>query len=110
MDGLCPGSTTMSGAPSAGLTTRRAVDGRELVGLGFGLERVGVGRRLGVLLLAAVDVCVGLDDAVGVGVGALERAPVEAVEEHAAVTPRTHTAPATRPAKRSRPHRFTQPP
>jgi hypothetical protein len=100
----------MTGAPSGGVTTRLVVDGCELDGLGFGVEWVGVGRGADACLLGGRDVCIRLDDAVGLGVGALERATVGAREEHAAVIPRTHTAPATRPAKRSRPQRLTGPP
>lgn len=112
MDGLCPGSRTMTGAPSCGWTTRRVVDGRELagVGVGFGFERVDERGGTGRLVLGATDVCGVLDDAVRVGVAGLETARVGALDEHAAATPSTQTAPATRPAKRSGPQRLTRPP
>ena len=106
MDGLCPGSRTMTGAPCGGFTTRWLVDGRELDGLGLGLEWVDVlGGALG-----DADVCAELDDALRVGVGMPETARVGVLDEHAAVTPRTHTAATTRPARRSRPERITRPP
>ena len=101
----------MTGAPSGGVTTRRVVvEGRELDGLGFGLAWVDLRGRPDVLVRGATDVCVVLDDTVGVGIGALEKARVGALDEHAAVTPRTHAAPATRPVKRSQPQRITRPP
>lgn len=98
------------GAPSAGLTSRWVVDGPELDGLGFGVERVGLRAGTDVLVRGAGDVCVALGDAVGVGVGVLERARVGALDEHAAVTPRTQAAPTTRPARRTRRQRLTRPP
>jgi hypothetical protein len=100
----------MTGAPSGGWTTGLVVDGCELDGLGLGVEWVGVARGTEVCVLAGRDVCIRLDDTVGLGVGALERATVGAREEQAAVAPRTHMAPATRPAKRGRPQRLTGPP
>lgn len=90
----------MIGAPPDGGTTRCVVDGRELDGLGFGLEWVDLRGGDELLVLGAADVGVALET-VEVGVGTLERARVGVLEEHAAVTPRTHTAPATRAAKRS---------
>ena len=67
MDGLWPGSKTMTGAPSGGLTTRWLVDGRELDGLGF--VWAGLGRGGDVLERGAADVDVALDDTLGLGVG-----------------------------------------
>jgi hypothetical protein len=100
----------MTGAPSEGGTTRWVVDGRELDGVGFGFERDAVRGSTGRLVLGTTDVGIVLDDAVRVGVSALESARVGALDEHPAVTPRTQTAPATRPARRSGPQRLTRPP
>jgi hypothetical protein len=100
----------MTGAPFDGVTTRGLVDGRELDGLSFGLVRVGLARGAGVLVRGAGDVYAVLDGIVGLGAVAPERAPVDAVDEHPAVTPRTHKAPATKPARRSGPQRITRPP
>lgn len=100
----------MIGAPFEGLTTRWLVAGRELDGLGFGLECVDRRGRTDVLVRGATDVGVVLDGTVGVDVGALERARVAALEEHPTTTPRTHAAPATRPAIRSGPGRLTRQP
>jgi hypothetical protein len=102
----------MTGAPSGGVTTRWLVDGPELdgVGVGFGFEWVDRCDRTGRLVLGVTDVCVGLGETVRLGVGVLERARTAALDEHAAVAPRTHTTPATRAAKRSGPQRLTRSP
>jgi hypothetical protein len=99
----------MIGAPLDGWTTCCVVDGRELDALDFGLEWVDLRDGDGLLVLGGVDVGVAVET-VEVGVGTLERARVGALDEHAAVTPRTHTAPATSAAKRSEPRRLTPQP
>jgi hypothetical protein len=91
------------------MTTRWVVDGRELDGVGFGFECVGLCDWTERLVLGVTGACV-VGDAVRVGVGVLERARTAALDEHAAVAPRTHTTPATRAAKRSRPERLTRTP